>query len=204
MHQNYIRRSYSPISLLTSCVPYLSLNNFSVNFNIPLNHYFWISSIYFVAKSTPIVLLLSRLNSSFVKRERKFVFPTPESPIKTTVKVKIWKCWSHFWKVNPSANPSLSWLQINIQKNSLGYALDFLSLQSKVLFSTQFVILICYTLIDSCKVSSWLQIGVRTFWYGWVWAVYSLQSTKTRKFDRGRWIFSIPWLKSSTNTSYRT
>jgi len=37
-----------------------------------------------VANSTPIVLLLSRLNSFLVKRERRLLFPTPESPINTT------------------------------------------------------------------------------------------------------------------------
>lgn len=38
----------------------------------------------FVANSTPIVDLLSRLNSLRVKRERRFDLPTPESPIRTT------------------------------------------------------------------------------------------------------------------------
>ena len=37
-----------------------------------------------VANSTPMVLLLSRLNSFRVKRERRLLFPTPESPIRTT------------------------------------------------------------------------------------------------------------------------
>lgn len=37
-----------------------------------------------VANSTPMVLLLSRLNSLRVKRDRRLLFPTPESPIKTT------------------------------------------------------------------------------------------------------------------------
>lgn len=36
-----------------------------------------------VANSTPMVLLLSRLNSLRVKRERRLDFPTPESPIST-------------------------------------------------------------------------------------------------------------------------
>ena len=40
----------------------------------------------FVANSTPIVDLLSRLNSLRVKRERRFDLPTPESPIRTTAK----------------------------------------------------------------------------------------------------------------------
>ena len=39
---------------------------------------------YLVANSTPIVLLLSRLNSLRVKRDSKLLFPTPESPINTT------------------------------------------------------------------------------------------------------------------------
>lgn len=34
--------------------------------------------------STPTVAFESKLNSSFVKRERMFVLPTLESPIKTT------------------------------------------------------------------------------------------------------------------------
>ena len=38
-----------------------------------------------VANSTPMVLLLSRLNSFLVNRERRLLFPTPESPINTTV-----------------------------------------------------------------------------------------------------------------------
>lgn len=37
-----------------------------------------------VANSTPIVLLLSRLNSFRVKRDSRLLFPTPESPISTT------------------------------------------------------------------------------------------------------------------------
>jgi hypothetical protein len=40
--------------------------------------------IYRVANSTPIVLLLSRLNSFRVNLESKLLFPTPESPISTT------------------------------------------------------------------------------------------------------------------------
>lgn len=36
--------------------------------------------------STPIVLLLSRLNSFFVNRVNKLDLPTPESPINTTAK----------------------------------------------------------------------------------------------------------------------
>jgi len=38
-----------------------------------------------VANSTPIVLLLSKLNSFRVKRDNRLLFPTPESPINTTV-----------------------------------------------------------------------------------------------------------------------
>lgn len=37
-----------------------------------------------VANSTPMVLLLSRLNSLRVKRESRLLLPTPESPIRTT------------------------------------------------------------------------------------------------------------------------
>lgn len=37
-----------------------------------------------VANSTPMVLLLSRLNSLRVKRESRLLFPTPESPMSTT------------------------------------------------------------------------------------------------------------------------
>ena len=59
----------------TSCIPYLSFNSFLFS----LSSYF-----YLVANSTPIVLLLSRLNSLRVKRDNKFDLPTPESPINTT------------------------------------------------------------------------------------------------------------------------
>ena len=37
-----------------------------------------------VANSTPMVDLLSRLNSLRVNRDSKLLFPTPESPISTT------------------------------------------------------------------------------------------------------------------------
>lgn len=39
-----------------------------------------------VANSTPMVDLLSRLNSLRVKRESRLDLPTPESPIRTTLK----------------------------------------------------------------------------------------------------------------------
>ena len=39
-----------------------------------------------VANSTPIVDLLSRLNSFRVNRLSRFDLPTPESPIRTTLK----------------------------------------------------------------------------------------------------------------------
>lgn len=42
-----------------------------------------------VANSTPMVLLLSRLNSLRVKRDRRLLFPTPESPINTTKRKNI-------------------------------------------------------------------------------------------------------------------
>lgn len=42
--------------------------------------------ILLVANSTPIVDLASRLNSLRVNLERRLDFPTPESPIKTTLK----------------------------------------------------------------------------------------------------------------------
>ena len=41
-----------------------------------------------VANSTPIVDLLSKLNSFRVNRESKLDFPTPESPISTTLNRK--------------------------------------------------------------------------------------------------------------------
>jgi hypothetical protein len=37
-----------------------------------------------VAKSSPMVNLHSGLNSFFVKRERRLLLPTPESPMRTT------------------------------------------------------------------------------------------------------------------------
>ena len=40
--------------------------------------------ILLVANSTPMVLLLSRLNSFLVNLDSKLLFPTPESPINTT------------------------------------------------------------------------------------------------------------------------
>ena len=43
--------------------------------------------ILFAANSTPIVDLLSRLNSFRVNRDKRLDFPTPESPIKTTKKI---------------------------------------------------------------------------------------------------------------------
>jgi hypothetical protein len=43
---------------------------------------------YLVANSTPIVLLLSMLNSLRVNLDRRFVLPTPESPTNTTEKDK--------------------------------------------------------------------------------------------------------------------
>lgn len=39
-----------------------------------------------VANSTPMVDLLSRLNSLRVKRESRLDLPTPESPMRTTLK----------------------------------------------------------------------------------------------------------------------
>lgn len=39
-----------------------------------------------VANSTPIVDFDSKLNSFLVKRDSRLLFPTPESPIKTTKK----------------------------------------------------------------------------------------------------------------------
>lgn len=39
-----------------------------------------------MANSTPIVDFDSKLNSFLVKRDNKLLFPTPESPINTTVK----------------------------------------------------------------------------------------------------------------------
>lgn len=41
-----------------------------------------------VANSTPMVLLLSKLNSLRVKRDRRLLLPTPESPISTTTRQK--------------------------------------------------------------------------------------------------------------------
>jgi len=48
---------------------------------------------YLVANSTPIVLLLSKLNSFLVKRDNRLLFPTPESPIKTTA-INKWIIWT--------------------------------------------------------------------------------------------------------------
>ena len=42
-----------------------------------------------VANSTPIVLLLSRLNSFLVNLDSKLLFPTPESPISTTERIEV-------------------------------------------------------------------------------------------------------------------
>lgn len=43
-----------------------------------------LTSILLVANSTPIVDFDSKLNSFLVKRERRLLFPTPESPMRTT------------------------------------------------------------------------------------------------------------------------
>ncbi len=56
-----------------------------------------------VANSTPMVLLLSRLNSFRVKRDSRLLFPTPESPISTTTGEKKNKkptMFFHFFKFN--------------------------------------------------------------------------------------------------------
>jgi hypothetical protein len=45
---------------------------------------FEIVFFYRVANSTPMVLLLSKLNSFRVNRDNRLLFPTPESPISTT------------------------------------------------------------------------------------------------------------------------
>lgn len=42
-----------------------------------------------VANSTPMVDLLSRLNSLRVNRERRLDFPTPESPMRTTIEGQV-------------------------------------------------------------------------------------------------------------------
>jgi len=47
-------------------------------------HHVNVFVFYLVANSTPMVLLLSRLNSLRVNLESKLLLPTPESPINTT------------------------------------------------------------------------------------------------------------------------
>ena len=87
---------YQNISKIkTCCVPYLSFYCFAINLNASINirnvyiknlliKSTWLANL--VANSTPIVLLLSKLNSFRVKRDNKLDLPTPESPIKTTLK----------------------------------------------------------------------------------------------------------------------
>lgn len=57
-----------------------------------------------VENSTPMVVRLSWLNSLRVKRERRLVFPTPDSPIRTTARKEQ---SSHKESIYPS-HPSLS------------------------------------------------------------------------------------------------
>lgn len=47
-----------------------------------------------VENSTPMVVRLSWLNSLRVKRESRFVFPTPDSPIRTTVEGRRKSHWT--------------------------------------------------------------------------------------------------------------
>lgn len=55
---------------------------------------------YRVANSTPMVLLLSKLNSFRVKRDNKLLFPTPESPINTTAtNINRWSIQQWHYKV---------------------------------------------------------------------------------------------------------
>lgn len=70
-------------------VSFLCLSTYTEPRYIPVSHIWalivllstWILR---VANSTPIVLLDSRLNSLRVKRPKRLVLPTPESPIRTT------------------------------------------------------------------------------------------------------------------------
>jgi ABC-type spermidine/putrescine transport system permease subunit II len=52
-----------------------------------------------VANSTPMVDLLSRLNSLRVKRERRLDLPTPESPMRTTLKRNWGGLLAHSWRI---------------------------------------------------------------------------------------------------------
>ena len=60
---------------------------------------------YLVANSTPMVLLLSALNSFLVKRDNRLVLPTPESPTKTTETNRIYMFFNTV-KTNPPIFPS--------------------------------------------------------------------------------------------------
>mmetsp|Transcript_41344 Transcript_41344/g.110634 ORF Transcript_41344/g.110634 Transcript_41344/m.110634 type:complete len:140 (-) Transcript_41344:144-563(-) len=83
----------SSVSLLSSGIPNLRFQSLSIHLNAPCRklcievgeHTTLLSSCAELT-STPIVLLDSRLNSFLVNLERRFDLPTPESPIKTTLK----------------------------------------------------------------------------------------------------------------------
>ena len=73
-----------------------------------LQHNFKVLHTYFVENSTPIVLLLSRLNSLRVNRDNKLLLPTPESPISTTI------CKQH------TVNFNMTWYNV-IQIHTIHY-----------------------------------------------------------------------------------
>ena len=60
-------------------------NNICTQIDYILIKKFKLTCILLVANSTPIVDFDSKLNSFRVNLERRLLFPTPESPISTTV-----------------------------------------------------------------------------------------------------------------------
>ena len=81
-----------------------------------------------VANSTPIVLLLSRLNSFRVKRDSKLLLPTPESPIKTTRKhgekthsqydsMQMWPTFHFVSRFFPSSSSFYLWINSRTRRH---------------------------------------------------------------------------------------
>lgn len=70
-----------------------------------------------VLNSTPMVVRVSWLNSFLVKRDSRLLFPTPDSPIRTTADDKWSKCEYFdqssvfFWFSCCKTKPSISWIK---------------------------------------------------------------------------------------------
>jgi len=69
------------IVLSTFLILYFKAESHSI---LNAQSYLYQTSVDLVANSTPMVLLLSRLNSFRVNLDKRLLFPTPESPMRTT------------------------------------------------------------------------------------------------------------------------